>query len=509
MRLKIIAGNLAVVLLLGISAYVMISGEVRTDLVQRADSRLAGDRVLFERSYKLSAREFLSLVEARAGMDGLRSVFSGLDESSRRTRAYDAAEGTQAWLSDPARGDWGTPDIVIVADETGRALARNGARNVMFGKSLMRSIPALSRALRTGRPVHDIWVEKQEQKVLQTAVAPVMGPSGSVLGALIVGYDLSNGVAKREADLLGREVAFVVAGRVYSSSLAGHGSKTLGEQLFGALKSDTEAVLSGENVASRVWSFRLGGADFGGVLARLPMSSDLPVAFAVLANRTEAASPASAADIVLIMMLLASVMVSSYGFVLGSSLVRPIEAIEEGILAIINGRTDLRLETDSAELGGLAYRINQLLNVFTGTEEDLGDSVSGQDTWGASSEATGESAPSPEQSPSPALPSGATATEARQGPSAAGGADEVVDDPEIAAQISAESEADYGARVYQAYVAAKEELGENVSNIPQERFLQRLAGRATALAKKHSCSSVRFQVHTRNKQVVLRPVLIR
>ena len=39
--------------------------------------------------------------------------------------------------------------------------------------------------------------------------------------------------------------------------------------------------------------------------------------------------------------------------------------------------------------------------------------------------------------------------------------------------------------------------------------MQRLSGRATALAQKHGCRLVRFHVETRGDQVLLRPVLIR
>jgi hypothetical protein len=63
--------------------------------------------------------------------------------------------------------------------------------------------------------------------------------------------------------------------------------------------------------------------------------------------------------------------------------------------------------------------------------------------------------------------------------------------------------------LYKEYVQAKESLGENVSNIPKDRFWQRLTGRAEALVQKHGCRMVRFQVHTLDNQVVLRPVLIR
>ena len=57
----------------------------------------------------------------RAGERQLRDVFAGLDLVSRRTRAYDAAEATAAWLADPARGGRGRPDIVVIVDETGKA----------------------------------------------------------------------------------------------------------------------------------------------------------------------------------------------------------------------------------------------------------------------------------------------------------------------------------------------------------------------------------------------------
>ncbi|HJK98522.1 MAG TPA: MXAN_5187 C-terminal domain-containing protein, partial [Polyangiaceae bacterium LLY-WYZ-14_1] len=102
--------------------------------------------------------------------------------------------------------------------------------------------------------------------------------------------------------------------------------------------------------------------------------------------------------------------------------------------------------------------------------------------------------------PSPRTPTGA---------SPAGGGGDVVDDPEVAARLEAEDESTYYGRVYREYVAAKQALGEDVSNIPEERFVQRLRGNEAALAKKHGCRLVRFQVDTRGQQVVLKPVLIR
>ena len=61
------------------------------------------------------------------------------------------------------------------------------------------------------------------------------------------------------------------------------------------------------------------------------------------------------------------------GWLLGSYIMAPDRALEEGLLAIINGQTDKRFQLEHAELGGLAFRIDQLLNQLLGVEEDTTD----------------------------------------------------------------------------------------------------------------------------------------
>ncbi|HKU39432.1 MAG TPA: MXAN_5187 C-terminal domain-containing protein [Polyangiales bacterium] len=509
MRLKIVAGNLAVVVLLGLVAYFTVSNQVRNLLSNQLDSDIDNSRVLFDRSFRLSTLEFESRVAERAATRQLRDIFSGLDLDSRRTRAYDAAEATHGWFGDPARGGRGAPDIVVVVDETGTAIARNGARNVMFGTPLLPAIPALGRALKSGEAQHDVWLEKEQNKVLQTAVAPIRSESGTVLGALIVGYDLSNGLAANEARVLGRDVAFLVDGKVYSSSLDGSAARDLRAQLFEKNAQSTKGILGSPSGSSQPWRAKLAGDDYIGITSRLPLAESLPVGFAVLGNRTEATQIANVANVILIMMVLGALLVIGYGLAIGTSIMRPIEQIEEGVLQVINGRTDLRLETDSAELGGLAFRINQLLNVFTGTEEASEDeegkiSVPPSEGHWKDDAFADERARGASSAKNPAV-----AAPAAGGAAAAGSAEDVVDDAAVAGELAKEAEETYQERLYREYVSAKQALGENVSNIPKDRFWQRLAGRAEALVQKHGCRMVRFQVHTLDNQVVLRPVLIR
>jgi HAMP domain-containing protein len=53
---------------------------------------------------------------------------------------------------------------------------------------------------------------------------------------------------------------------------------------------------------------------------------------------------------------------------------KPIEQIEEGLLTIVNGNTQHRINVEHAELGGIVYRINQLVASLTGEgDEGSGD----------------------------------------------------------------------------------------------------------------------------------------
>jgi hypothetical protein len=370
----------------------------------------------------------------------------------------------------------------------------------MFGKVLTGAVPALASVLKDGTARHDVWLENQDNKLMETAAAAIRNDQGTILGALVVGYDLSNGLASREAEVLGRDVAFLVDGHVYSSSLFGDTNlaKALNDFLFGAQKAATESVLSGKAAVSPAWLTTLEGSEFIGMTARLPMSVSQNVAYTVIGNRTAKMALASKADVVLYSVVLAALLVFGYGFVVGSALLRPIEQIEEGVLLVINGQTDHRLETDNPELGGLAYRINQLLNVLTGTEEDTGDEQGRVSV--AQAEGHWKDA---------AFADGGAAASAGGGAAASGGADEVIDDAVLAAKLAAEDEQTYYGRIHREYAAAKQALGESVGNITVDKFAQRLVGRAEALTKQHGCRMVRFQVQTRDNQVVLRPVIIR
>jgi hypothetical protein len=156
--------------------------------------------------------------------------------------------------------------------------------------------------------------------------------------------------------------------------------------------------------------------------------------------------------------------------------------LEEGLLAILNGQADKRFELDHAELGGLAFRIDQLLNQLMGVEEDTTDAegrVSMAPNAGNFSDALAVDDKRMTQSPT-----------------------EMTMDPEAIRRLAGEPPAQYYARIYREYVAAKKAIGEPTDHITEQAFAARIQGMEQDAAQKYG-RPVRYQVQARNKEVVL------
>lgn len=485
MRTKMITGNLIAVLVVGLVSYFVVSAQIESAFIEEAHGRIAADHATLDRLWRLSGLELSEQAIAQAGEDDTRDIFSAMDEAGQRTRAHLRATAILDWLGRRNRSRGGAAELVVITDDRGVVIARSQDRNRMYGENITQQLSTLSRVLETGQSATDIWAFSSGQdKVLQAAIAPIREPDGSITGAVVVAYDMSNGMATRMGEFVGRDVAFVTEDAVYSASLPSDEVEQLRAGLFdGSHAAATQAALT-DGSTSDPWPVTLGDADYEGVIGGLSAAASTHVAYVVLANRTAQAEKASPVNTILVLTGLGVLIVVIFGFLLATSFLKPLEEMEEGILAVINGRTDLRLDIESAELGGLAYRINQLLNVFTGTPEE-------------DSEGRVSSPPEAWSAPEPA---------ADEAPKADSGDEE--DDSELAVKLAAEPEDAYYERLFTEYVAAKEAAGENVSNVTSDRFIQRLKANEKSLMKKHDCRMVRFEVQTRGSQVNLRPVVI-
>ena len=485
MRLKLIAGNLVIVLLVGLGSYLVVRTQLRSELSRRLEDSIGDDSELFARSWRADGARLAEGVGNRANSNTVRNVFTALGEANQRRRAFEAAQEVSKWFQDPARGRGERPHIVTVIDETGRVIARDTDRNRMFGEPLLNRVPVLRRVLSRGASRYGVW--KLEDKLLQVGVSAVRNDQGSVVGALLVGYDLSNGFAQQEARLVGHDLLFLTSEGIYSTSTAVDVRDALQGALYSPpLDNGTIAALQGQ--PTQPWTATLDGDAYVGVTAALPMARGVEAAYVVLADHGKHTALAGVANMILWLTLLGILGVAIYGYIIANSLMDPIEQMEDDILAVINGRGDVRLDVETPELGGLSYRVNQLINLFTGVaeEDEEGRAVTSSGGW---------------ESVSISSPGFASRS------SSAGPGPVQTDDPEAAA-LAAIPEAEYYAQLYREYVAAKQSAGEDVSNIPEARFIERIKGNANALMKKHEAQMVRFKVEVIGSQVNLKPVVI-
>jgi hypothetical protein len=483
MRLKLIAGNLAIVLLVGLGSYLVVRTQLHAELVRELKDSIGDDSELFGRSWRADGARLAEGVAKRASSKSVRTVFAASGESNRRRRAFDAAQSVSRWFGDPARGRNERPHIVAVIDETGRVIARDTDPNRMFGEPLLGQVPVLRGLFRRGGSRYGAWLH--DDKLLQIGVAAVRNEEGGVVGALLVGYDLSNGYAQREARLIGHDLLFLTPEGVYSASTPVALRDAVEAALFAPpLDTSTTAALQGKPTLP--WTAELRGDAFVGVTAALPLSRGVQAGYVTLAREGKHTELVSLADMILWLTLLGLLGVMIYGYIISNAIMEPIEQMEDDILAVINGRSDVRLEVETPELGGLSYRVNQLINLFTGVaeEDEEGRAVTSSGGWEA------VSITAPGSSTRASTPGAAQS-----------------DDPEAAA-LAAVPEAEYYDRLYADYVAAKQALGEDASNVPQERFAERIRGNAEHLMKKHGARMVRFKVETIGGQVNLKPVVI-
>jgi hypothetical protein len=79
---------------------------------------------------------------------------------------------------------------------------------------------------------------------------------------------------------------------------------------------------------------------------------------------------------------------------------------------------------------------------------------------------------------------------------------EMTMDPDAIRALAAEPAAQYYARIYREYIAAKRALGEQTDHITEQAFTTRIQGMEQDMAAKHG-RTVRYQVQARSKEVVL------
>jgi methyl-accepting chemotaxis protein len=480
MRWKIIIVNAGIVLVVGILTYVLLHTSLREVVADQAERKREVGQALRAANAQLAldALRLERWLSEQVSTEPVKDIFSAGTPSAR----MDAATSLANKLRDDAVGrpEFAkmAPSLVLFVDAQGVALGRNGSA-LMRGERMAEAYPSLGQSLETGQTSSDAWVNRQRQEQMLVSYAPVRGEGGSVVGAVVVGTPLNDERLARTSELTsGQLLVFGVltadkqveivanSGRVESAVVSAANS--------GAVRQAAQAALAnnGLNYADDVAADHLFGAaplegygqSGGVVIAAVPAS--------LVASMSSLLWP------VFGVALLGILLVVVGGFMLGNYISGPISELEDGLLAIINGTSDLRFQIEHAELGGLVFRINSLLNALMGVAEDTTD----------------------EQGRPSRPPSAADFQEALAVDESSVASQNV--DPEVAAQLAAEPTPQYYRRLFSEYIRAKRQLGDPVDHITEQAFVARIEGSEQEMAAKYG-RPVRYQVQVREGAVVL------
>ena len=337
--------------------------------------------------------------------------------------------------------------------------------------------PGLKSTLATGQSGSDVWFERDH---LLASYAAVRDEQGRVIGGLVLGRTLNDTLSRVSEATTGRALVVVVA-KGDGFEIAGR-SQAVAAALDDSVKAPAKDMLKNALAHQQTDNVHIG--DQLVAASPLPAFEDGRRALLVAAAPAALIQDPSGLAMLPIFgaMAVGIVLVIVGGWLLGNYITRPINMLEEGLLAILNGQTDKRFELDHSELGGLAFRIDQLLNQLMGVEEDTTD-------------AEGRVS----MAPNAANFTDALAVDDKrmmQPPS------EITMDPESIRALATEPANQYYARIYREYVAAKRAIGEATDHISEQAFAARIQGMEQESAQKYG-RPVRYQVQARNREVVL------
>ncbi|MDC0678304.1 MXAN_5187 C-terminal domain-containing protein [Sorangium atrum] len=418
-------------------------------------------------------------LDSHASDPKLREPFNAGTAPARAEAATSAANAIREAVAASPELARTPPSLVVLVDTKGVVLGRN-ASALMRGDNLGAVYPSLKLAIEQGVTGSDVWVSRARNEQLLASYAPIRSDAGQIIGAVAVGTALNDERLTNASERTSGRV-LVVATQSGDGLDVVAKSRDASPQLVAALTASPakdgalKALSSGQTV------------DIGGLAGEYSAVGHALDGYgdgrrAVLLSIAQLRTPGLASALLWPLLGVAAlglVLVVIAGYFLDAYISQPVSEIEDGLLAIMNGRTDLRFQIEHAELGGLVFRLNSLLNQLLGVQEDETD-------------AEGR----PSRAPTSASFRDALEVDERM---AALSVEEI---PADAKALLEEPEDAYYARIFAEYIAAKKSLGDPVDHITRDAFVARLKASEQELGRKHG-KPMRYKIEVRGKEIVL------
>jgi hypothetical protein len=373
MRWKIIVVNAGIVLIVGVLSYVLLAASLGDVVANPAKRKTEVSQALRAAAAQLAldGARTERWLDARTASESVKGVFTGGTTEARQQAATAAANKIRDEAVSDATFTKMAPSVVVFVDKSAVALGRNGS-NLMRGDKLGEAYPSLVAALTSGNTASDVWLNRERQEQVLASYAPVRADDGSVIGAVILATPLNDDRLNRTSELTsGHFLALSVPGtQLELVASSGGGSNLIDAIRSGPAKDSAQKAI--ESAGLSVTDSAVGGYIFGST----PLVGYGDDKRAVLSAAVPASLVGSLSGLlwpVFGVTVLGLLLVGVGGALLGNYYERPVSELEEGLLAIINGKTDLRFQIEHPDLGGLVFRINSLLNALMGVPEDTTD----------------------------------------------------------------------------------------------------------------------------------------
>ncbi|MCB9521988.1 MAG: hypothetical protein H6702_01240 [Myxococcales bacterium] len=386
-RVRVAASLFVIMAGLSVGLYFYLGSHAAQQTEAGLTERLAVARSSLQRSRSLTDHWILARAEAVAAWPQLGAALAIKPESMAdeegnlpdpETFAFKVQEKVdeemRVWVAKfkavaegsverrPGLVDWRVekPDFFWVVNAKGQGVAKSSdpAGPGKSERDVLSDHPALAMVLTDGQPVIDVWIDK---KPMTVAAAPVLH-GGRVVGAVLIGYRMTTSESAKDKAVVGADVAYFVGTTLSQTSSLATGTEA-------ALQAALASQKLIEQASKDPLVIELEGAQWMVAVARhRGYASAKDAGFVVLLNRDAAHGAASEPfPLVLLAGGLAFLLSLVAVFLSFLAFVRPIEAIDQGVLEIINGDMDYWFDGGKKELvGTMAQNLNIMVCNLSG-----------------------------------------------------------------------------------------------------------------------------------------------
>jgi hypothetical protein len=482
-RIGLIAA--ALILVATVFFFLWVTSDMKAAATQDAEAKVSRAQSVYQQISRLGSLDLANLAAELGRRPAAVAVFDNTEETALRQAAFDECEKLNAALEKQQR----KADILAILNSTGKIIARNLNPNADYGDDLRAKYPAVAQALK-GFSVKDIWTWR-DGGVHVVAVAPITRPDGTTVGAMLVAWVVSAKTARENRDLLGTEIGYFHADKVYTSSFVSATdpskedvakTQALSNFLFSGEKLASVALSS--SAATQVAHWFLEGRDYAVVAAPMPGNfADKTSGFAILASLSDGMSRVQSQGMkVLFFGLLAVLVALIVAAMTARRFIAPLDKIELGVAEIINTNIDYTFKPVGPDFEGLSNSLNVMLARLLGREEPNEEAVEEEEDDAASKRWKAD-----------LMSIGNT---------------EGTASPAAVAALAEESEAAYYPRLFNEYTNALKAIGQPTVGLSVQSFMAKLSLAEAGLREKWECKSVRFQIVTEGAEIWFKPVKI-